>query len=98
MKAVCALILSLFSAAFASPSEGFRENKGQVRDQYGAPRSDVLFTAQTGGLVCHIRLGGLSYQIARITAYDTVSLYPVEVIPSEMMIHRVDVGLSLIHI
>lgn len=92
MKAVCALTFGLLSAAFAGSLGGFRENKGQVRDQYGAPRSDVLFTAQMGGLVCHIRTGGLSYQIARITAYDTVSLYPVEVIPSEMMIHRVDVA------
>lgn len=44
----------------------FEENKGQVRDQSGNPRPDVLFSVMAGGLVYHLCSGGISYQLTSI--------------------------------
>ncbi|MCS7162903.1 MAG: hypothetical protein NZ958_06245 [Bacteroidia bacterium] len=43
---------------------GFRENKGQVYDQHGSPRSDVLFSGSAPGLIYHLSRTGLLYQLA----------------------------------
>lgn len=47
------------------PKSGIRftENKGQVSDQHGNPRPDVLFSGEVGGMVFHIRKDGVSYQL-----------------------------------
>lgn len=43
----------------------FRENKGQVVDEDGRPRADVLFSGETAGLFFHFTQRGLHYQLAR---------------------------------
>lgn len=49
-----------------APVVFFRENKGQVHDQHGRPRPDILFSGETEGLVYHLRRNGLHYQLYRI--------------------------------
>ena len=44
----------------------FTENKGQVHDQYDKPRTDVLFSGTTDGMVFHLKQRGISYQLNRI--------------------------------
>lgn len=44
----------------------FRENKGQVSDQYFKPRKDVLFSGSDGRLSCFLKESGISYQLNRI--------------------------------
>ena len=46
----------------------FTENKGQVSDQNGNPRPDVLFSGEVGGMVFHIRKDGVSYQLYKATS------------------------------
>ena len=41
----------------------FTENKGQVSDQHGKPRPDVLFSGESNDLVFHLRKSGVSYQL-----------------------------------
>jgi len=47
------------------PGIFFTENKGQVKDQYGKPRKDVLFSGQSEALVFHLFNNGISYQLSR---------------------------------
>ncbi|MFO0356438.1 MAG: T9SS type A sorting domain-containing protein [Sphingobacteriaceae bacterium] len=44
----------------------FTENKGQVRDQNGIKRDDILFGLNYNGMATHIRNSGVSYQLFRI--------------------------------
>lgn len=41
------------------------ENKGQIRDQNGKPRPDVLYYGVAGGIQFFIRRDGISYQLHR---------------------------------
>lgn len=43
----------------------FRENNGQVRDQNWLPRTDILFSGKSEGLIYHLKKDGLSYQFSR---------------------------------
>jgi gliding motility-associated-like protein len=45
---------------------GYIENKGQVCDQNHKTRSDVLFTATDGKMLCHLKKNGISYQLNKI--------------------------------
>lgn len=49
----------------------FKENKGQVCDQFYNPRPDVLFSGYTGGLTYHLLSNGLSYQINKVNSWRT---------------------------
>lgn len=78
--------VTLFAASFAqtnnrqlknvgqnrAPSIAFTENRGQVRDQEGHSRPDVLFGAMAGNLAVHIRKTGVSYQLFRADSYKTL--------------------------
>src|SRR5687767_5471711 len=44
----------------------FRENKGQVSDQFYKKRTDVLYSGNAGGLFFHLRNNGISYQFTRV--------------------------------
>lgn len=76
MKSISLITASLliFSAALtagtkpklSTPALAFTENKGQVHDQYGNPRTDVLYGVSTGNLAVHIRNNGISYQLYRL--------------------------------
>lgn len=72
---------------------GFKENKGQVHDQFSKARPDVLFSSTDGKLVLHIKDKGISYQLPKIESYkmekdkyghlikeiDKVSTYRIDV-------------------
>src|SRR6478735_4166904 len=45
---------------------GFTPNRGQVKDQAGQNRPDVLFGGQAGKLAFHLRTNGISYQLSKI--------------------------------
>src|ERR1035437_4250556 len=44
----------------------FKENKGQVSDQFYKPRPDILFSGTDGKLVFHLKNNGISYQLSRV--------------------------------
>ena len=43
-------------------ANGFTENKGQFRDQYGNTSPEVLFMADLGGMKIQLRKSGFSYE------------------------------------
>src|SRR4051812_22101766 len=49
-----------------SQTPAFRENKGQVSDQFGKQRPDILFSGTDGNLVYHLKHDGLSYQLTEV--------------------------------
>ncbi len=51
----------------------FIENKGQIKDQQGKPRSDIDFTMQSGRMTLYIGKGKLHYQFAQPETYDTLT-------------------------
>lgn len=50
----------------------FKENKGQVHDQYNNPRPDVLFSGESKGLIYHLKNDGLHYQIVNVESWKNV--------------------------
>ncbi|MCB0635431.1 MAG: hypothetical protein KDC54_02375, partial [Lewinella sp.] len=46
----------------AAPPLLFMENRGQVRDQHGRARPDILFLARQSGVKVAVKADGLSYQ------------------------------------
>ena len=66
----------------SSPRIGFTENKGQISDQYYAPRPDVLFSAAFSGMTCHLKNKGISYQLYDIKPGET----------NENIIYRLDIN------
>lgn len=45
--------------------QGFKENKGQVRDQYWLPRNDVKYYGEWSGLSCHFKQSGMHYTLTK---------------------------------
>ncbi len=79
----------------------FKENKGQVGDQFSNPRPDVLFTGNSGGLVFHLRNNGISYQISRVDKWNTIEdetaqrilhIKATDKIPDQTTIYRLDIN------
>lgn len=73
MKIVYALFLSLF--LFSSQANEinhltFKENKGQISDQYNKPRPDILFSATDGNVNFHFKKNGISYQLYRVDKWS----------------------------
>ncbi len=66
--AVSIIALQIVSAQnFEKASSiAFKENKGQVCDQFYNPRPDVLFSGQSKDLTYHLLSNGISYQITKI--------------------------------
>jgi len=69
-KSLCVLLgLLLFSALFARVTEAkavqnhlrFTENRGQVRDDQGNARPDILYTASVSGATVYFRKDAVSY-------------------------------------
>ena len=76
----------------------FEENKGQMKDQYLQPRSDVLFNGSAQGMHYYIRDKGMSYQLSRVESWkeeedDRFAVPGKEKrqVPDEMGTYRVDV-------
>ncbi|MCC7503362.1 MAG: hypothetical protein IT229_12580, partial [Flavobacteriales bacterium] len=86
----------------ASGSVRFEENKGQVMDQYGHGRPDVLFTGATQGVDFHIRTTGISYQFTRVDGIRSRSMDAEQrpgaerrgealMVPETITSHRIDI-------
>ncbi len=68
----------------------FRENKGQVYDQYNMPRADILFSGCNHDLVYHLKTNGISYQLsAQDVVKDLLAVKNKTELP-ETAIYRVD--------
>jgi hypothetical protein len=52
----------------------FAENKGQVADQNGNSRADVLFGGATKGVNFHLKKTGVSYQLNRVDKWKKMKL------------------------
>jgi gliding motility-associated-like protein len=78
------LILLLTSVTFYTYSESkfetpkhktelcFKENKGQIGDQFSKPRPDILFSGNAGNLTFHLRNNGISYQMFKVNSWKEV--------------------------
>jgi hypothetical protein len=75
----------------------FTENKGQIRDQYYMPRTDVLYSGSANGLVYHLKKNGLHYQLSRVESWkeERNSIHSKEKeskVPDKIGIYRIDVN------
>ncbi len=73
----------------------FTENKGQVSDQNGKPRPDVLFGGTAGEVVFHLRTNGISYQFNRINTWRKVedsSAKKTNRVPAKTTLFRLDIN------
>ena len=64
----------------------FKENKGQVTDQYDHPRRDVLFYGETNSMGYYLKQGGISYQLFKPEPVKDHAM------PSTITIYRVDIS------
>ncbi len=75
----------------------FEENAGQIRDQLGRPRPDVIYSGTSEGLYFHVRRDGISYQLVRVEHLRAETKHPVTgvlnepAVPDSFTIHRIDV-------
>lgn len=74
---------------------GFWENNGQVKNQNGEERSDILYLFTAPSMQVHVKNNGWSYQICR-WAMDTMKLLPHlrngPAVPDSLGIHRIDIS------
>jgi hypothetical protein len=77
----------------------FTENKGQVRDQNGSLRPDVLYGGAAGGMVYHLRRNGISFQQYRQDEGSGNDLLPPQPgsklkapTPTPVSVYRLDVN------
>jgi hypothetical protein len=77
----------------------FKENKGQVSDQFYKPRPDILFSGTDGQLVFHLKKNGISYQLSRIDSWKkqegiTAIRHGKENItePDQITVYRLDIN------
>lgn len=76
LMAVAVLKVQAFSGTMTSPEFLakdplillFMENKGQILDQFGDPRPDILFVAHSRGMKVANTQTGISYQFEKVTA------------------------------
>jgi gliding motility-associated-like protein len=78
---------------------GFRENKGQVHDQFQKARPDILFSGQEGLLSFHLKADGISYQLSRVDSWRQPEPLPPHIKtkrsnepqPEQITFYRLDV-------
>ncbi|MEO6302628.1 MAG: hypothetical protein ABIP51_05610, partial [Bacteroidia bacterium] len=109
MKKIGALFISLLvftfyvkdAAAINEPTStiNFKENKGQVSDQFYHPRPDILFSGTDGQLVYHLKHNGISYQLNRVDSWKKeeknrkISLSKeLRDVPEQITTYRVDIN------
>jgi hypothetical protein len=51
------------------PTAVFEENKGQMKDQFWNPRTDVLYYGTSEGMNYYIKNSGMSYQLSRVESW-----------------------------
>src|SRR5687767_6463355 len=101
-------IYTLAVSAYISPASGkilgsssptiihFKENKGQVSDQFYKARPDVLFSGGNDQLIFHLKKNGISYQFSRVDSWKNkenayeLAQRPVLRVPEKMTIYRLD--------
>ncbi|MCU0388515.1 MAG: SBBP repeat-containing protein [Chitinophagaceae bacterium] len=62
------MLVTIFAHAQINPSMGglfFRENKGQVKDQHGHARPDIIISGHVNGLTFHFDKQGMHYQLVK---------------------------------
>ncbi|MBK7309704.1 MAG: gliding motility-associated C-terminal domain-containing protein [Sphingobacteriaceae bacterium] len=80
------------------PSIAFKENKGQVSDQFSKPRPDVLFTGSAGDLDFHLRKNGISYQLYRVDTWKKENKQMehlkkgLDKVPDQVTVYRLDMN------
>jgi hypothetical protein len=92
-------IASTFSPSSIGKSEPqiitFTENKGQVVDQRGQLRTDVLFSGKSNDMTYHLKRDGISYQLSRIDTWmkqeDQKTKTETQV-PSQTTVYRLDIN------
>ena len=91
----CALLFASPTILAQDQTLNFKENKGQVCDQFYKPRPDVLFSGQNKGLTYHLLNNGISYQLNKVDSWrteeDTKTLTKYQ-IPNEYTIYRIDIN------
>lgn len=91
----CALFFVTSTIFAQNQTLNFKENKGQVCDQFYNPRPDVLFSGQNKGLTYHLLNNGISYQLNKVDSWrteeDTKTLTKHNV-ASEYTIYRIDIN------
>ncbi|RYY14452.1 MAG: hypothetical protein EOO04_30180, partial [Chitinophagaceae bacterium] len=55
----------------SSDQPTFRENKGQIKDQRGNKRSDILYYGTSGAMTYYLQPTGISYQLYKINGDST---------------------------
>lgn len=73
----------------------FKENKGQVCDQFYNPRPDVLFSGNANGLTYHLLSNGLSYQLHKADSWITEEDAKTRIknkVAESYTIYRVDIS------
>lgn len=82
-------------------NDAFEENKGQVKDQFGQSRPDVLFSGENRNLIYHIRDHGISYQLVHFKESREKPVIPVVQLGEELAgietrdhndIYRIDIN------
>ncbi len=58
------------NTSLSAQSLSFRENRGQIRDQQGNPRTDIDFILQASGMTLYVGKGQLHYQFIKQEAPD----------------------------
>ncbi len=112
MKRINIFILFLFSICFCAFSNAkvetpktesslsFKENKGQIGDQFSKPRPDILFAGNTGNMDFYLRNNGISYQMVRVDKWKQVEDRAVKnshpktfnKVPEQTTIYRLDIN------
>lgn len=76
----------------------FKENKGQIGDQFSKPRPDILFAGSSGELNFYLRNSGVSYQIYQVEEWNKIenTKMPQEKtfreVPGKTTIYRLDIN------
>lgn len=106
---IIVLLLSLVNLSFLYSKDKFpvlseirfKENIGQISDQYSKRRPDVLFSGNTGELDFYLKKNGISYQLYRVdkfkkldSSYLRASIHHhlSDKVPDQITIYRVDMN------
>src|SRR5688500_9646834 len=73
----------------------FIENKGQVSDQFGMQRPDILFSGFSNGLAFYLKTNGISYQLNKVVSWkneENKILQKIKSVPEKISTYRIDVS------
>jgi len=96
------LFLSIFCCGAIKSQQNktlnFKENKGQVCDQFYKPRVDILFSGNAGDMTFYLKNTGVSYQLSRVDKWEDKknSFAPgkfmgAERVPAATTLYRLDI-------